>query len=259
MGSNPNEEQPNTNAATDNEAAFVVATNNTPVKQLKQIRSNRSRLERGTRVSGPHGNLIPNPKGHGRRIRERTRGCIAESPDNDACLVCFECGVEKECISNTIHRENATIAITLNEMSAQEREQRVADGEDIAANPNPNVDTNEESDEDEAMSVGDMSASIDVNPATSIAPFRHKIKLHAARDSIKKTQGETVEVTRGRGAKLEKIACAVIKKHVPMDLEEETKKKRDKREKTVEHREIEKLQVEEEFIDPSVASGSSIS
>ena len=78
MSSNPNEEQPNPNAATKNEASVVVATNNTPVKHHKKNRLNRSRLERGTRASGPYGNLIPNPKGYGRRIRERTHGCISE-------------------------------------------------------------------------------------------------------------------------------------------------------------------------------------
>ena len=90
----------------------------------------------------------------------------------------------------------------------------------MAADPDPNVPTNEESDEDEVINIGDMNASADINPETLIAPLDYKSKLHAARDSITKLLGETVEVNRGRGAKLEKIVWTVIEKHVPMDLEE---------------------------------------
>ena len=71
----------------------------------------RSRLERGTRVSGPHGDLIPNPKGHGQRIRARIYGCISESRGNNKYLVRFECGVEKECTSNTLRQGNAAVTL----------------------------------------------------------------------------------------------------------------------------------------------------
>ena len=67
-----------------------------------------------------------------------------------------------------------------------------------------------------------------------------------------------MEVTRGSGAKLEKIIWIVIEKHVPLDLEEEIKKKGDRGEKTVGYRDIQRLQVEEECIDPSLISGASI-
>ena len=67
-----------------------------------------------------------------------------------------------------------------------------------------------------------------------------------------------MEVTRGSGAKLEKIIWTVIEKLVPLDLEKEIKKKRDRREKTVGYRDIQRLQVEEEFTDPSLTSGASI-
>ena len=100
-------------------------------------------MELGTLTSGPHGNLIPNLKSHGRRIRERTHGCFAESRKNNRCLVRFECGVEKECTSNALRRENSAASIPVNETSAQEREQLVATGENFAAYPDPNVDANE--------------------------------------------------------------------------------------------------------------------
>ena len=250
----------NNEATNEEEPNLAIATNNTPVRQRMKNRSNRSRLERGQRVSGPHGNLVPNPKGHGRRVRERIYGCIAESRANNKYLVRFECGVEKECTSNTLRRENAAAAIPIHEITTEEREQLVAAGEDVTEDPELIVPTNEESDadEDEVINIGDMNASADINPTTPLITLDYKSKLRAARDSIKELLGETVQVTRGRGPKLEKIKWTVIEKHVTPDLEEELKKKRDEREKTVGFRNIQRLQVEEEFTDPSLASGASI-
>ena len=107
----------------------AITTDDTLVLQQKKNRSNQSRLERGTRVSGSHGNLVLNPKGHSRRIRARIYGCIAESGGNDKYLVHFECEIEKECTSNTLRQENAvTAAISLEEIFAPKRDQLIATG-----------------------------------------------------------------------------------------------------------------------------------
>ena len=49
----------------------------------RRIRTNKQWLIVGTRVSGPHGELVPNPKGHGRRVCNRAIGSIVASCESN--------------------------------------------------------------------------------------------------------------------------------------------------------------------------------
>ena len=116
-------------------APLVTPTHEETILQRRINRSNRSRLERGTRVSGSHGELVPNPKGHGRRVREKIYGIIAESRGNNKYPVNFDIGKEKECTSNQLRRESAAEGVPSEEISEADRMQMIAAGEDISTEP----------------------------------------------------------------------------------------------------------------------------
>ena len=73
-------------------------------RQIKEklIRRNYKRLIVGTRVSIPHGKLVQNPKGHGRRVRDLIIGFIVVSCNDNKYKVKFDNGTVKECSSSSL-------------------------------------------------------------------------------------------------------------------------------------------------------------
>lgn len=62
-----------------------------------------NRIFVGARVKGSHGNFIPNPRGHKRRIREQLTGRVLEAVGHQKWKVRFDIdGREKVCHSNTL-------------------------------------------------------------------------------------------------------------------------------------------------------------
>ena len=105
----------------------------TEIRQIKEkrIRRNNKRLIVGTRVSGPHGELVQNLKGHGRRVRDMIIGSIVASCDNNNFKVKFDNGTVKECSSSSLKIEDIVAALPPNEIPQDVREQIEEEGDEI--------------------------------------------------------------------------------------------------------------------------------
>ena len=76
----------------------------------------------GTRVSGAHEELVTNPKGHGRRIRDQVIGSIVASCQNNKYKVKFDNGKVKECSPRSLRIENIVAALPVNDITPHVRE-----------------------------------------------------------------------------------------------------------------------------------------
>ena len=255
-------------------APLVTPTHEETILQRRINRSNRSRLERGTRVSGSHGELVPNPKGHGRRVREKIYGIIAKSRGNNKYLVRFDNCKEKECTSNQLRRESAAAGVPSEEISEADRLQMIAAGEDISTEPIESNTENLGGDGDnyehtpeadlvteiqEVTNIGDINASADTNSDQVVNrsnPVDYKTKLKAARESISKVLVEEVEITRRKTRNAERMTWTVVESYIAPNLGIEERKRRDEFEKKCGYNDIHRLLVEEGFQDPATAPGA---
>ena len=80
--------------STGSESSTSLRTTFRQIKEKLIIRNDK-RLIVETRVSGPHGELVQNPKGHGRRVRDLIIGSIVASCDNNKYKVKFDNGTVK--------------------------------------------------------------------------------------------------------------------------------------------------------------------
>ena len=80
--------------------------------------SRRNAITIGCRVKGPHGALIPNPRGHGRRVREVITGEVIQSVGNNQYKVRFDIdGREISCSSRSLKVIERDEGIPVNEVT----------------------------------------------------------------------------------------------------------------------------------------------
>ena len=128
----------------------------------KRIRRNDKRLIVGTRVSGPHGKLVQNPKGHGRRVRGMIIGSIVASCNNNKYKVNFDNGTVKECSSRSLKIQDIVAALPPNEIPQDVREQIEEEGGEIIKDDGESYDEEDFiEDMDGIVNVGDINASAD--------------------------------------------------------------------------------------------------
>ena len=116
--------------STGSESSTSLRTTFRQIKE-KQIRRNDKRLIVGTRVSVPHGKLVQNPKGHGRRVQDLIIGSIVASCGNNKYNVKFDNGTVKECSSSSLKIEDIVEALPPNEIPKDVREQIEEEGGEI--------------------------------------------------------------------------------------------------------------------------------
>ena len=222
----------------------------------RRIRTNKQRLIVGTRVSGPHGELVPNPKGHGRRVRDRAIGSIVASCNNNKYKVKFDNGKIKECSSSSLRIENIVVALPVNEITPQVQERIEEEGDEIIEHDGE--DDSDDSEGEGIVNVGDINASAhnedilhELPPGT---PESYHEKLNTARRKVASLLGDIVDV----GAANAKLTWTVVKEHVAPD-DNETLKKRKATMKELGYKDITALKEEDRFHDPTVASSDGTS
>ena len=222
----------------------------------RRIRTNNKRLIVGTRVSGAHGELVPNPKGHGRRVRDRAIGSIVASCENNKYKVKFDNGKIKECSSSSLRIENIVVALPVNEITPQVRERIEEEGDEIIEHDGE--DECDDSDGEEIVNVGDINASADIQdivhqvpPGT---PESYHEKLNTARSKVASLLGDSVDV----GPANAKLTWTVVKEHVAPE-ENEILNRRKEMNRELGFKDINTLKEEDRFQDPSVASSDGTS
>jgi hypothetical protein len=90
--------------------------------------SRRSRvLSSGARVSGPYGELVANPRGLKRRVRQRIFGVVVCAAGEHKYKVRFENDLEKVCFSTSLRVESHDLSVPLIEslplLSAAQQEE----------------------------------------------------------------------------------------------------------------------------------------
>ena len=101
------------------------------------------RITVGCRVKGSHGDLIPNPRGHSRRIREKIVGTVVSSVGHAKWMVRFDVdGVEKCCAATTLTVVDEAVGRPLEEIASENKAEFPAeDPEDADEEDNiPNGD-----------------------------------------------------------------------------------------------------------------------
>ena len=240
------------------EPQAVTQTTDPSVPQaVPQVNRKRKRILVGQRVSGKLGELVDNPRGHGRRVRQRIYGVVLKTCGHNKYSVKFDDGSVQEHHSNSLKLEKETTAIPVAEVEdgKEGEDDVVADvindvGEEAADDDDDSNHHVEEGAITDTVNIGDINASAD-----TIKEDYHQ-KLARAREKVGKLLGKEVTVNRNKGK--DSITWTVVKEH-HSDNPAEVEKQRRFNQRSIGMKGLDQLLVEENFVDPSVASSDGIS
>ena len=231
---------------------------------VAQVNRKRKRILVGQRVSGKLGELIDNPRGHGRRVRQRIYGKVMKTCGHNKYSVKFDDGSVQDVASSALKLEKENAAVPVSEVVEDGKEDNddvvtdvIEDGQEEEEDDDEDVDVHvedleelEELEDDapDLVNIGDINASAD-----SIREDYHA-RLGRAREKVRKLLGEKTTGKKGKDS----MTWTVVEEHDSEDPVE-LKKQRRKIERQVGMKGLQQLLIEENFIDPSVASSDGIS
>jgi len=123
---------------------------------------------------------VPNPKRHGRRVRDRVIGSIVALFQNNKYKVKFDNGKVKECSSIFLRIKNIAAALPVNEITPHIRERVEEEGDEIVEHDRDDSanEGDDSAEEEEIVNVGDINASADNQGIVHQVPPGTPISYH---------------------------------------------------------------------------------
>ena len=157
-----------------------------------------NQITTGSRVKGPLGSLVPNPRGHNRRVREVITGTVISSVGHNQWLVKFDIdGKEIICSSRSLTSIAHDEGVPVNEVSVEGRNSihNTSEAED-----EPLLNDHEVASEDgEVLPNGDWDLADEMlGFLDSAESDRHQNNFEKAWDEIRGLEGKEVTINSDR-------------------------------------------------------------
>ena len=182
----------------------------------------------GCRVKGAHGEFLPNPKGHRRRIRAVITGKVVKSVGYGCWAVRWDRdGTEKDCKSRSLKVIHDQEGIPVNEVPQQSKTNNsMAYSEvhipDVSEEPALN-DHESDIEEDEELFNGDWDLGQEMLQMLDESETnRHQTVLEKSWDAINKLEGEEVALTsKGKTVRWTVVSPSSVQGDPDMMLEDD--------------------------------------